>query len=287
MSNDLLFGLGVETMPGRDIEQTLSDLEVRLGARVDGHRIFRRWDDQTPDLVLARTVRHGRVPLISFKPQRRDGSRISWASIAAGHQDQRITEIAEDLAGIGAPMYVVFHHEPELAAAEYGSLADYRRAYARWVERFVAAAPVQIFHTVVCSTRAYANDGEIAKKLWPVASVHYAGVNAYNYAGCNPRQEQHWVPLRRLCRSAVDFAGAQGLGLVVAEWGSVEHQTRVEAKADWITDATYWGMSEPRVQAMSYLHAQGTCNWRLDSTLAANAFGAAARALHQYRHESS
>jgi hypothetical protein len=287
MSNDLLFGLGVETMPGRDIEQTLTELEVRLGARVDLHRIFRRWDDQTPDLVLARTVRHGRVPLISFKPQRRDGSRISWASIAAGHQDQRITEIAEDLAALGSEAYVVFHHEPEFAGASYGSLDDYRRAAQRWRQVFDTAVDANwIHHTLVCSARAYAHDGEIARSLWDPADPVVVGLNAYNYAGCNPHQESAWVPLARLARSALAFAKAENVPLVIAEWGSVEHQVRVEAKAAWITDAAQWGMAESRVEAMSYLHAQGTCNWRLDSTLAANAFGAAARALHQSRHES-
>jgi hypothetical protein len=264
-------GWGAFAVPeaGEDSEEALSRLEAATRVRLGVHRIFRVWDDLgRPDPVVTRTLSKGRVPIVSWRPGTQAGARVPWTDIAAGLHDQRIRQTADWARCQPGTIIAVLHHEPELAKG-YGRPGDYRAAFAHWRGIFDQRAADNVRHAVVCSPAAYSSAGARAAELWPAAGVDYAGVNAYNWAGCSAGQDSHWVPLGNVCRSAVAWARREEKPLIVAEWGCVEDQADPARKAAWITAAGEWVAGTPEVAAMSYLHAAGSCPWWLDSSPAA------------------
>jgi hypothetical protein len=273
VERQILFGAYAGRRLDQDTEAAITDLERKVGRTLGLHRIFRAWSDPSLDPETTRSVVAGRLPVVSWKPITKTG-KIAWGDVAAGRQDAKIAEIAGCLGA--APVIVCFHHEPELAGG-YGTPVEYVAAYDRWRALFDRYAGPGVRHAVICSPRAYRDHGAVAARFWPTAPVDWVGVNAYNWHGCHPGQDTHWVPLGNACRSALDWAARVGVPLLVAEWGSPEDPAVPGRKGAWISQALGWAKTQPAVRAMSYQHAQGSCPWWLDSSASAlAAFRAAA-----------
>lgn len=264
----VLFGAHAAPAAGQDTEQALVDLETRLGRRLDLHRMFRVWDDPLPDLVAARNVRTGRIPVVSWRPGTRNGGKIPWASIAAGHHDHRIRETADFLRCLPGPVIAVLHHEPDIALG-YGDPADYRAAYARWRDLFDSRAADNVEHAVIITPAAFKRHAATADAVWPTSGVDWVGIDAYNWAGCAPGMPAHWTPLDQILRAFVDWATPKALPILIAEWGSAEDHIDPTRKAQWITEAFNWVRTQPQIRAMSWQHAPSAkpgCDWRADTT---------------------
>jgi hypothetical protein len=260
------FGAYAAPTPGQDSEQALVELEAKLGRTLGAHRVFRTWDDPTRDLIAARDVARGRLPVVSWRPGHHDGSKVSWGEIAAGKHDLQIRAIADNLGALPGPVVVCLHHEPELATG-YGEPEQFVTAFRRWRSIFATVGAHNVEHAVIASPVAYRDHGARMEALWPGdTAVDWVGVNAYNWHGCAHGQEPAWVPLGNSCRSAVAFAERHDKPVLIAEWGSVEDPADPTRKARWIGSALVWAKATPRVRAMLYLHARGSCPWWLDSS---------------------
>ena len=51
---------------------------------------------------MAADIARGRIPILSIRPQRKDGSTLSWASIAAGTHDANIRSQADAIGALPA-----------------------------------------------------------------------------------------------------------------------------------------------------------------------------------------
>lgn len=262
----MLFGAhasfaGIE---GQDSEQALGALETLLGVPLSLHRIFRLWDDPVQDWPMIHNVQHGRVPVVSYRPAVKGGSKIPWREISAGAHDGLLRRRVAFWKSLGGPVVVCLHHEPELASG-YGIPPEYAAAVRRL--RALCKGVPNVRLAFIASPVAYRDNGARAKEFWPGDdAVDWVGVNAYNWFGCLPGQEPEWVPLGNSCRSALSWATIRDKPLMVAEWGSVEDPKNPARKASWITAVGTWAGMNPRVQALSYLHARGSCPWWLDSS---------------------
>jgi hypothetical protein len=119
-ASGLLFGAFVGKQETTDVETSVSAFEQEIGRKLDLVRFYVRWDTPLmPDAVL-RSVARDRTPVLSITPKKEDGTRLSWASIAAGDQDARIREQAAAVAALGVPVFLAFHHEPDMATG-YGT----------------------------------------------------------------------------------------------------------------------------------------------------------------------
>src|SRR5919198_1438905 len=68
------------------------------------------------------------------------------------------------------------------------------------------------------------------------------------------------------------WAEPHGKPLMLAEWGSVEDPAQPGRKAEWLRDGLDAARSWPQLRALSYFDAVGTCDWRLRSGSAQQAF---------------
>src|SRR5207248_535873 len=78
---------------------------------------------------------------LSVKPIRADGSRISWATIAAARQGSAVyadlVRWAGNVKAFGGHMYFAFNHEPDVhSSAVFGTPADFIAAWRNVVAAF-------------------------------------------------------------------------------------------------------------------------------------------------------
>jgi hypothetical protein len=271
----VLFGAGLPaTGSSQDTEATLSDQEDMLSRKLDLHRVYRLWDDSEPDTVLSTDVQRGRTPVLSIKPKYRDGRQVSWAAIARGDVDQAITAQADGLRSLGAPLFLAFHHEPDLSSnASYGTAAEFVAAWRHYRQVFAARGATNVAFTWIVTTSTFGKPG-VTDTFYPGDDVvDWIGLDAFNWFGCSTGQSTNWRSLATVTAPFAAWARNHDKPLMLAEWGSVEDPAQPGRKAAWIRDALALAKSWPQLKAMSYLDAHGSCPWWVDSTpLTAAAF---------------
>jgi hypothetical protein len=269
----VLFGAGLPTTgSSQDTEATLSDQEDMLSRKLDLHRVYRLWDDQEPDAVLRTDVLRGRTPVLSIKPRYRDGRQVSWASIARGEADQTIAAQADGLRELGAPLFLAFHHEPDLSSnASYGTAADFVAAWRHYKAVFAARGAGNVAFAWIVTTSTFGRPG-VTDTFYPGDdAVDWIGLDAFNWFGCSAGQSTNWRSLATITAPFATWARAHDKPLMLAEWGSVEDPAQPGRKAGWLRDALALAKAWPQLKAMSYLDAHGSCPWWVDSTSSAAA----------------
>jgi len=103
-THGLLFGASVEAEGALNYHQQMAAFESQLGRTLAIDRSFSRWDDAQPSALVADDLTDGRVPFLSISGLKRDGSKLPWASIAAGAYDADIRTQADALRGTARPM---------------------------------------------------------------------------------------------------------------------------------------------------------------------------------------
>jgi hypothetical protein len=262
----VLFGAVVGSHDGQTPQQAIAALEDRLGRNLDVHRTYWRWDDAQPTAVLLDDVAHDRIPLISILPKRRDGTIIPWAAVASGSQDAAIAAQADGLRSLGTQVILIFHHEADVSPA-YGTAADYVAAYRHYVTVFRAhqASNVEFGTAFVPNTYATA----IASWYPGDDVVDWIGTDVYNFASCTSGVSG-WRSLATAASAFYNWGATRNKPLMLAEWASAEDPADPNHKAQWLTDAITTLQNWPRIKAVSYFDAAGTCpDWWVDSSDAA------------------
>lgn len=112
-------------------------MENAIGRKLDLRRLFLRWNDDVAQGTVRADVARGRTPILSVPPERRDGTKISWAQVASGPVDADIAAQARTVASLGAPVSLSFHHEPHIETL-FGTPAEYVAACRHYVAVFRA-----------------------------------------------------------------------------------------------------------------------------------------------------
>ena len=266
----VLFGASVARGTYPLTEDAVTAYEQRLGRRLDAHRWYSRWDEPMPPNPVRTSVDEGRTPVLSIEPRLRDGTRLSWASIARGDHDARIRTQAAAIGGLGVPLFLTFHHEPEFAAT-HGTPTEFRAAWRHYVEVFRAAGVRNVVWTwVVTPTVFYAAPATAtADQLYPGDDVvDWLGLDAYNWYGCTTGVPTAWRTMAQIAAPFREFGRAHGKPLMLAEWGSAEDPADPSRKASWLRDSMTTLTGWPEMKAVLYFDHHGSCPWWSDSTTA-------------------
>ncbi|GAA1648864.1 PKD domain-containing protein [Georgenia ruanii] len=260
---------GSPAMPNAgDSQDAAAAFENAIGRKIDLHRLFLRWDDDLAQATVRADVARGRTPILSVRPERRDGTKISWAQVASGTVDADIAAQARAVASLGAPVFLTFHHEPDIETA-FGTPAEYVAAWRHYVAVFRVEGVTNAAFTWIMTPSSFGSAyvGAGAAAYYPGDdAVDWLGLDAYNWYGCSPGKPAAWRPLATVVSPFRTFGKAHGKPLMLAEYGSAEDPAEPQRKAQWLREAAAALDGMPEIKAVSYFHTHGNCPWWLDSS---------------------
>ncbi|GAA4288137.1 hypothetical protein [Georgenia daeguensis] len=249
-------------------QDALEQFENEVGRKLDLHRLFLRWDDDIAQPTVLADIDRGRTPIVSVRPERRDGSRIPWADVASGAVDADIAVQARAVRSLGAPVFLSFHHEPDVEKA-FGTPAEYVAAWRHYVSVFRAHGVTNAAFTWIMTPSSFGSAyvGAGADAYYPGDDVvDWLGLDAYNWYGCSPGKPAAWRSLATVVSPFRTFGKAHGKPLMLAEYGSVEDPEDPGRKAAWLREAATALDAMPEIKAVSYFHTHGNCPWWVDSS---------------------
>jgi TAT (twin-arginine translocation) pathway-exported protein len=276
------WGAFAEPGPGQTPIEATAAMERLIGRKLDVTRHYMSWDRDFPNTQIKESGRTGHIPLISWEAQRRNGTYVKWADIAAGRFDTLLKERAREMKAWGHRAYFVFNHEPE-NDTNSGNASQFKAAYnhARHVFDSVGARNLRWVCTLMRGTYEGSHGGAGA---WIPSGAQALGVDGYNRGRCNA--DTGWQSFSSIFGPARNYAKNHSKKLVIQEWGCVEPSacggiSGTATKADWIRNAVATIKSWPQVEAVIYTHARAdfggkTFSYRVDtSTGSLRQYGAA------------
>jgi hypothetical protein len=283
------FGAWAAPATGGDRTRAAQNLETLLGAKLGVVTNYLSWDSSFPTSLDRWARDSGHRLMLAVKLKNSDGSRPRWRDLANARPGdplyQQLRNWAVAIRQYGAPLYFVFHKEPEEPANSVnGSAADYRAAWQRVVSVFRAEGATNAEFVFVMTDNAYAlssADRRSVGNWYPGdAYVDHIGASGMNWFGCDGMWrswrsfEQIYEPMRRWALAH------PGKGLIAFEFGSVEDPRLPGRKATWLDDAREL-LTRPeweRFVAHSYYNSGSpqspACNWRLDTSESSRAAAA-------------
>lgn len=276
----LLLGAHVDQGSAGGAAEAVDAFEDQLDRRLDLVRWYARWDDVQPPAPVTASVARGRTPLLSVWPMRRDGTRVSWATVASGALDEQIRTQAAGIAALGVPVYLTFHHEPDVAQG-WGTPAEFRAAWRHYVAVFRAAGVTTVRWTWVMTPGSFGSAPSTAGAgaFYPGDDVvDRVGLDAYNWYGCAPGKPPAWRALSTVAGPFRSWAAARGKIPLLAEFGSVPDPADPGRRPAWLREAVEWLAAWPELEGASVFEGVGTCDWRIAGDPdAVAAFGQAVR----------
>ena len=270
-----LFSAHVEAVGGQDNAGAVAAFEAKLGRKLDAHWVFARWDDPLSSGIVAGDITRGRIPILSIRPQRKDGSTLSWGSIAAGTHDANIRSQADAIAALSAPIILTLHHEPD--QINHGTAAEFVAAWRHYVSIFRARGVTNVAWNWIMTPSSFRTPpiGPGANALYPGDDVvDWISLDPYNWYGCMPNGPTAWRPLREMVTPFAAWAEPHGKPLMLAEWASAEDPARATRKAEWFAEAAVTLQEFAKIKAVSYYEGVGKCPWWSGSSASSQlAFG--------------
>ncbi len=238
--------------------QAVFAMERLIGRKLDVTRHYVSWERDIPNDQVRQSAKTGHIPLISWEAQRRNGTFVKWADIAAGRHDSELRMKANALKNWGHRAYFVFNHEPENDTPS-GNAAQFKAAFnhVRHVFDNIGAHNLRWVCTLMRPTYQGAHGGAGA---WVPSGAQAVGVDGYNRGACNPGNG--WETFPSIFAGARNYAKNHNKKLIIQEWGCVEPTACGghfhESKGMWITHACQHIMSWPEVETVIYTHARAT-----------------------------
>ena len=249
-ANGAYFGSWVAPRSGESTQQAIQRVESQIGRKFAIDHQYYKWDTQFPTVGANMDRPQGRIPFINWKPQRNNGSSVSWSSIASGAEDAAIIARADAIKAFGYPMYLAFHHEPEDDLATFGTPADYAAAFRHIVTVFQARGVTNVaFVWTMMSWSFNPNSGKNVDSYYPGdAYVDAIGSDGYDwYPG---RAGDKWDPLPNRLPSHPGLRVAHGKPWMAVEYGRPGGPGAPGRKAQWFIDALATIKSWPAVQGV-------------------------------------
>lgn len=221
-----------------------SQLERELGTRLGLRRTYWRADQVGEAVAVARTdLEAGRLPWLSFKLP------TSWQAMTSSWGEVWARGLARRLARLPGPVWVAFHHEPELD----GDVLAWRRMQERFLPAVRAEAP-RVAYTVVLTGwhQFYGPDELRLSRVFPDGPVDVAGFDIYNKYGVvqdgRPNTDGTDLDADYFARIE-EWAARRGVAWGLAETGYSDRA--VSRYPDWIQQ-TYRALEQRGGVAYAY-----------------------------------
>jgi glycosyl hydrolase family 26 len=238
-------GLGVDDEGNEGLTESFEDL---IGRKLAVKRVYYSWDEVFPTGLEYWMRDRGTTPILSWATSHDGDPIVTWADVAQGRYDATIDARAADLKAYGAPLFFVFHHEPE----GEGEPEDFVAAYRRIHDRFVAAGVTNVSYAWVLMDYTFRKGFRPADQWYPGDSyVDVIGSDQFNWYDC-PGHEAPWTDFQTLAQPFYDYGVDKGKPMMLAEWASREDFADPGRKADWITAASATLKSWPEVKVVSW-----------------------------------
>jgi hypothetical protein len=259
--------LGIYAKPrhGRTQQGELRRVEAQIGRPFDIVRDYIHFDSTFPRNDHWEALESDHILLIAIKPELNDRP-VLWKKIARGTYDSYIRAKAKACRSLGAPMLVVFHHEPENDLAAYGTPAEYAAAWRHFVSvfRHYGANNVEF----VWNMQAWTFNDPAAI---PPPSAFYPGDDVVDWIAADG---YNWYPEKAWRSFGTVFAGFRRWGAtehpnkpeMVAETGVQEDPAVPSRKAAWFRDAMTTTRQWRSLKAFVYFNTDKDGNWWFDSS---------------------
>jgi hypothetical protein len=245
-----LFGASSNVL-GVDIEgneQVTMQFESLIGRKLAVKRVYYSWNDVFPTDYEYWMRDRGTTPILSWTTSLAGVPIVTWKDVAAGRYDATIDARAAGLKAYGAPLFFVFHHEPE----GEGDPADYVAAYKHIHDRFVADGVTNVSYGWVLMDYTFRIGPAAADQWYPGSSyVDIIGSDQYNWYTC-PGHEAPWNDFQSLAQPFYDYGVSKGKPMMLGEWAAREDTADSGRKADWITAAASTLKSWPEVKVVAW-----------------------------------
>jgi hypothetical protein len=236
--------LGATGQTRHEIQQR----EAETGHRLEGVRVFRRWDEPLFGGDQWWAKRTGHTVFVSIKSRLKNGAKLSWHDIATAPVGSPLwrdmQRQAREIKQFGAVVYVVFNHEPDAkTSAPMGRPADFVAAWRRVIGTYRAAGVHNARYVWTMTGWAFtANAGGGRTR----ADVYYPGDayvddiagDTYNWNTCRSRSGTWESPAKLLDPERRFGREHPTKGLMLLEFGSVEDPAHPGRKAQWLRDMT-------------------------------------------------
>jgi plastocyanin len=266
-----LVAIGGEYGANRQVAQTA--FEAQVGRMDTFERVYYNWDEGWPSAWDYWSRDQGRQLMISWNTRRRDGTFPRWKDIARGQYNADIDRVAAALKDFGAPIYFVFHHEPD-NDPDIGTPEEFVAAYQYIHDRFISDGVTNVAY--VLTLMAYTFRVGAADQWYPGDDyVDYLAADGYNWYGCEGRDDP-WREFDWIFQDFHDFGQAHHKPMLVGEYASGEDPLIPGRKALWLANASITLKTWPDVKGVAYYNngmADPNCDrWVDSSTTALAAF---------------
>jgi hypothetical protein len=271
------FGSAANPRSGETEQDAIRRTEDQIGRTLAIDHQFYRWDEAVPTSHEAWDVSAGRIPFVSWKPLRKDGTAVPWTRINNGTEDAWITAQADRVRNFGHPLFMVFNHEPyDESKNGWGTPSDFIAAWRRVVTTFRDRGATNVAWVFVLTGYDYTISGR-PDAFYPGSSyVDWIAGDPYNYF----TRDGTWKELSQLASPFYTWGSGKGKPLMLSEWGTEEDRTTPGRKAEWFRNAQAWLASRPNIKAVVYFNSRKEYDWTIDtSSSSLNAFAAMGTAL--------
>lgn len=241
------------------LNRDATSLERAAGGTLGVHRTFYQASQVDRAVsVAAADLRAGRLPWISFKLPH------SWAEMADGRGDAWAEDIAKRLAKLPGPVWVAFHHEPELD----GPIEQWVRVQERLAPVVRKQAPNVAYTVILMGWHQFygVDDTYSLDKIVPKKHIDIVGFDLYNYFGTPGSNRTENANLKEQYFNKISrWAKRRGVEWAIGEIGYTDRALATEPK--WLLK-TYRQMVATGGIAMSYFNsapANATGDWLLDT----------------------
>jgi hypothetical protein len=232
----------------------------RQVGRLGVHRSFYQASQVDRALrTVRRDLRAGRVPWISFKLP------YGWAEMADGQGNAWAAGIARRLARVDGPVWVAFHHEPELD----GDIRLWTRTQEQLAPVVRRLAPNVAYSIILMGWHQFYGEAQYSLgSLWPRTKVDILGLDLYNYYGVAERGGNDPPNMKEMYfRKAARWARRHDVAWGLSELGWTDTMSRRNPR--WLA-RTYRDLRRTGAIAGSYFNSHpsnAVADWRLDTAL--------------------
>lgn len=240
----LMFGAFPGPRTGQSLQQAVVALESQIGRELEAVRAFYRWDAPFPTSYETWLRDTGHTLVMSVKAIRMNGTHIPWADIASAqpgsplHTD--IVRWATRVKDYGAPMYFVFHPEPETVSNDSnGTSTDFIAAWRKVISVFREAGVTNASYVWTMTDYSFWRTDHRRAALWYPGDgyLDHIAADAYNWYTCRGNNTPWWS-LQQIIDPLRQFGAAHpSKGLMLLEFGGYEDPAVTGRKAQWFRDA--------------------------------------------------
>lgn len=279
-STGVLFGAYAARRGTETKVQAFQHLETSVGRKLAIVRMFYAWDSSfnagSTSTLEGWAKASGKVPVISVKTKRTNGSAVLWSDIANAVPGSTlyadIVRWADRMKAWGGTVYLCLNHE----ASNHKSLAngtapEYIAAWQKVWSVFRDRGVTNVKWTWIMGDptpwEVWPGDRRYGPKWYPGdAYTDVLAVDVYNWA-CSGGDD--YRSFASLTQKFLEFVALHPDKLtLVAEFGTDEDPADPNAKANWIMEAAESVKTWPNLVGFMAFHSQygGGCDWWLDTS---------------------